>query len=433
MAAKQLFAFSLAAVLWILMSACGGGSETNSTPAPTSMLVINNDELALMPLAATDLGGEFLGVPIDASSSGYRKSADVAEDTVDPSDSPADIESAGWLISYELRYSDPSLAALDAGSGILLGDSELDLFRDDNSARTFVDKQLADFDRLKGQRVAGGFKLTDSSRFEQPSIDESFGISFKLDFNGKTAHTWDAGFRRGRLIATVSVSRADDRDLTNSMNELAKTLSRRVDGVLQGTLQATAIPLPTPKPDAPGQASRPSDGPFPDSMALTAEDVGSGAFVKDAGYAPGDKSIAYKREFNHGPTGASGSPTLSLENDIDLYPSTDKASGFFAAIKGVFTGPSATDVITRALASSGLQVRNLTARETAISQGDESFALTVAYDTPLGRLENEFVYIRVDRVVGIVLFGELAGDLTPQTVESLASKLVAHIRAELGE
>ena len=167
-------------------------------------------------------------------------------------------------------------------------------------------------------------------------------------------------------------------------------------------------------------------------MALTAEDVGSGVFVKDAGYVPDENSTAYKREFNQGPKGAGDSSTLSLEDDIDLYPNADKASAFFAAIKGLFTGPSATDFLTRALESSGLQVRNLTAQETGISQGDESFAVTVAYDSPLGRIENQFVYIRVDRVVAILIFGEMAGDLTPQTVDSLASKLAAHIRAELG-
>jgi hypothetical protein len=78
------------------------------------------------------------------------------------------------------------------------------------------------------------------------------------------------------------------------------------------------------------------------------------------------------------------------------------------------------------------QVSNTTVAEATISPGGgESFAVTAAYDSPLGRLENEFVFVRIGRVVATLIFTEQQGSLQRADVDPLIATMAAHVNGEL--
>lgn len=230
-----------------LAAACGGTTATTSSPAPTYRAVVRED-LAVMPLSQSELGSEYQALPTD-SGSGYLTSADIADNTTDPSDTAADIENAGWVTSYGISYTDPSLIALTTGQGAFSISASFDLFKDDQSAEAFLHKQLADEEKYKGQTLSAGITLQNASQFNVTGGDQGFGLNEQDDLGGgKTGYGWIAGFRLGSLIASVQISRGDNNDMTATMVQLVRSLETRVHGVLNGTVKDTPIPLPTATP-----------------------------------------------------------------------------------------------------------------------------------------------------------------------------------------
>jgi hypothetical protein len=410
-------------------SACGGSTATTSAPTDTSRAVTKED-LAVMPLSQSELGSEFLSFPVD-SGSGYQTSAKVADNTTDPSDTPADIENAGWVASYGLDYSDPSLNALSTGHGAFDIRTEVDLFKDDQSAGAFLQKQLADEEKYKGQALSGGFTLKDASQFDVAAGDQGFGLKEQVDLRGTTGYGWIAGFRLGRLIASVQISRGDNSDVTTTIVQLTKVLEQHVNNVLEGKVTATAVPLPTKTPSAIGQAPRPDHGPYPDAMALTVGDLRKGTTVDQEGYVPDASKVSFERKFNPGGTGL-----LGLENDIDRYSRQSNASTTFDGLQALFTSGSAKNFFNQVFKGSSLpfQLSNTTVNETQVSaQGDGSFAVIASYDSPVGRVENEFVFIRAGSVIATLIFTELPDNLQAADVDALVIKMMSHINQELSK
>ncbi len=228
-------------------SACGSTTVTTSSPTPTTREATKAD-LAVMPLGQSELGSEYPSFPVD-NGSGYLTSADIADNTTDPSDTATDIENAGWLTSYGISQTDPSLNALTTGQGAFSISTEADLFKDVQSAEAFLNKQVADEEKYKGQTISAGFTLQDASQFAVSAGDQGFGLKEQVDLGGgKTGYGWITGFRLGSLIASVQISRGDNNDMTATIVQLVQALETRVNGVLDGTVRDTPIPLPTATP-----------------------------------------------------------------------------------------------------------------------------------------------------------------------------------------
>jgi hypothetical protein len=253
----------LLVLLICLAAACGGDDAPEATPSPTGS--ITREKLQLMPLSADDLGLDFEDLEV-SDESGYLTSDQVAGDTTDPRDSAADIEAAGWVASYKFFYEDSTLS-LDPGAQD--GGTTLDLFQDEASATAFLEKQLRDPEDLEGEVFLGGFEVQDSGPISVTGGDDGFGLKIKYRYGQMSVNGWIAGFRLGALVAAVQMSRTDDSDVALEMQTLVAKLEERVRDATAGEAQGTPLPLPSTDPDAPGQADRPSEGPFLDEMALS--------------------------------------------------------------------------------------------------------------------------------------------------------------------
>jgi hypothetical protein len=164
-------------------------------------------------------------------------------------------------------------------------------------------------------------------------------------------------------------------------------------------------------------------------MALAVGDLPTGTTTDQEGYVPGSDKVSYERKFSPG-----GSSTLiGLENDIDLYSDVPSAAGTFGGLRALFTGGSAQDFFSQVFKGAvPFPVSNTTVAEATITPGgDESFAVVAAYDSPLGRLENEFVFVRIGRVVATLIFTEQQGSLQRADVDSLVAPMVDHINGAL--
>lgn len=422
---RHLYQFLFLALL--ITIACGGGSD-DSKPSPSASTIVNRDQLALMVLSADDLGTDFQRLEID-DESGYLTSNDVASDTIDPRDDAVDIENGGWVASYSLNYED---STLDLTATVGGGTTSLDLFEDADSADAFLEKQLSDADDLSGSTIQSGFVLEEAGQFEVSAADGGFGLKQTMKFGQPTVYGWVAGFRLGNLVAAVAVTRLDDTDITETMRQLTAKLEQRVNDVLAGSAQIEAVPLPTKEPDAPGQAERPATGPFLDQMSLTLNDLPDGSTIDEEGYVPDEDSVAYQRSFDLGPP-ASGTAPFSLEVRLNLFSSEALASAQFAGLRGVYLGESSQEFFDGVYSSQPFEVSNVEATEVPVTTiGDDTFAVAVAYDMPFGRVENDFVYVRVGEVIAALLLSGFAGETDHAYVDAQLAKLTERIEAELG-
>jgi hypothetical protein len=423
----------LSVILGLVFAACAGDDDdvqVTASPQASTQQTIPVDKLGSMSLTAADLGSDFAGLSVD-DDSGYQTSDEVAKGTIDPKDSAADVTAGGWSISYKLDYEDKAFAALAAGSGVSGGATQLDVFKDDQSAAAYVTKQLSDLDAQTGKPIAAGVTLLSSGRYDVTAGDGGFGLSEQVQYGTKPVFIWVSGFRLGRLVASVEVSRADNTDLTRTMQQFASTLEGRVRGVISGGINPAPVALPTKAPDAPRPGNRPSTGPYPDTMALLLADLPPGSTKETEGYVTKEDRVSFQRKFNVGLSGAGAGPS-SLEVDIDVWPQESGASTNILALKGLYLGDGAVDLFTSAFSAQPFSITNIAVEPATISAiGDESFAFKVSYDVAFGRLENELAYVRIGRVLGTLIFTEFAGDLDPAYVDALMAKLAERISAGL--
>ena len=404
-----------------------GCKPITDTPTPVPTAAVTKELLTRMPLPQGLFGSDYSAFPVGPDS-GYQTSQKFAEGTIDPNDTAADVENSGWLATYVLDFSDPSLAALSNGAGAFGAQSELDLFKDDQSASAFISKELANSARLVGQNVANGFILVAASQFDDATADPGFGLKSQVRFGTENFYDWTAGFRLGRLVATVFLSRADGMDLTATTIHLAQLLNQRVHNLISGSIQETPVPIPSATPGSIGSAPPPPQGPYPDRMVLAVNDLPAGATVKKEGYSAG--SAEFKRDFNL----PASSPYLDIESDATLFGSAADSMSTYAVTRSLFTSGSAADFFNQVFKGESLpfQLANTTVSSAAIAPaGDENFGVIASYDSPIGRIENEFVYVRVGPVIGLIITTEQAGSLQQSEIDALIATLAAHIGQEL--
>jgi hypothetical protein len=393
-----------------------------------------------MPLNEAELGVA-AGTLQVSKDSGYLTSHDLAGDTLDPLDSAPDIEAASWVTSYKYGYEDPTLALT---AGTVDASTNLDLFQNGASAKAFVDKQLDDADDLQEKVYFGGFEVINATKFDITGGDGGFGLKVRQRYGELSANVWVAGIRIGGLVATVNIARSDGEDVTSSMQALVSALEQRVRDVIYGGAQITPLPLPTPEPDAPGQAARPEQGPFLDAMALTISELPKGSTLDEEGYVPvepveppgppADEEdliiIGYERSFNLGPRGSGG--PFAFEADLELWPTEEDAATHLDIQRFTYSTQSGQDAIAENLDSLPFDVTNVSVHQGAPSNvGDDSLHAVITYRMALGNIQSDFVYVRVGRVIGTLIFTGFTNQTDQAYIDSLMQRFVALIQAGL--
>ena len=197
-----------------------------------------------MVVPQEQLGDDFEDLEIDEASGAFDNEH-FSYGTVDPDDTGADVEEAGRISGYRLGYSRSNIEAVwQEGEGLYSGGTEVNLFKDAESASVSLQQQIEGFQRFEGKQYAAGFTLMDFDSFGVEGLgDEAIGLRAHMVAFGEM-HVYGTAvyFQVGPLLAAASVQRADDRNVDNEVEDMARALERRIEGALQGEIGGTSTP-----------------------------------------------------------------------------------------------------------------------------------------------------------------------------------------------
>jgi hypothetical protein len=241
---------------------------------------LGRDELATMVLPQDAMGGAYADLELHEERSGHVDNAREAKQNVDLEDSREALIRAGRIGGYTQRFRPPK-----GGTPLIEVSTTVELLRDEEMAATYLEDQLADFERMKGRKIEG-VSLRGAKRFPVTGIgDEAGGVEVTLAFKKRRGYSTIVAFRRGRVVAAADLTRADRRDVRGEVQRLARVLESRVSGVLRGE------ELREPEP-----VSRPF-GPDLESLTFSAKDF-RGASLAHEGYMSFGEVRAFLREFD---------------------------------------------------------------------------------------------------------------------------------------
>ena len=428
---SHLFVLSFAATLFALSamaSACGGGDDE----LKQALESLGDNDLAIMVLPQEQLGDEFSDLEVDADS-GFQDNEGRADDTIDPDDTADDLEEAGRINGYELTYLDPSFAALEAGQGVISVDTEVEMFEEGSAASDFLAKQVDDYQQLEGEEVEADMVLEKVGTFAVDGLaDEAMGLRQRVSFGDVQMYGTVVAFRLDRLVGAATLARADDADANSQVEEIARALEQRIEGVLLGEISGTPVPVPEAEEEA--TVTPPEDIPDLAAMALSLDDLPGGVSIGREGYVEDEDTVAsYEREFDLGEARIGASRLISLECDVDLYKDSLETSGAFAGFQSLFTGESSEEFFASALSQGGgFEATNVQAESVPLPDlGDDSFAVRVSFETPPGSFEAVFVIIRVGGALGSLTLTGPAGEVGVTDVVPLAEAIAERMEAGL--
>lgn len=240
---------SLAAVLGAIVSAgCGGASREKDLREALSS--VSERDLAVMVLPKSALGKRFASfeVPPYSEPLGYSTNAEEApSDTIDPNDTGASLGDAGRVIGYDLTYGDTDLSALESGRGVVFVKTSIDLFRDDDSAGSYVEKVGRDWRRLAGTNLNGG-EIDQVGSFPAEGVGEdAVGMRARITSDDLQVSATFVMFRVGRLVGLAVISRADPKNEDKTVQTIGRALAARIEAVLLGEIEERPVPLPAPE------------------------------------------------------------------------------------------------------------------------------------------------------------------------------------------
>lgn len=216
------FLFTLAVV------ACGGQADLTARE-------ITDEELRLMVLSAVELGPQYAEFEFDEDESGFRSNEDEIEEDFDPEDEAEDIERFGRVNGYADAYSFPE--AISEEQGVFFIATAIGVYEDADGASGDLKDEVVDAQRQIGMSIED-VTLEDTEEFGADGVgDESAGLILTLsasDDQRLTFYGTFVGFRRGRLIGSVVISRLDEEDDRDEVAALARKLDERILAVLRG-------------------------------------------------------------------------------------------------------------------------------------------------------------------------------------------------------
>lgn len=393
-------AITAALALGPLTAALAPGAALAGGTAPAGAAAtpgVTRAQLALMVLPQAQLGPGAAGLPVELPS-GHTSNERAADDSFDPADTARSVTRAGRLYGYTLAYGDPGISALRSGRGPIDIGTSVDVFTDAGAARGYAAKTLRDLARVRGKNVRGVI-LAGYQTFRVRGIGhQGVGVRLVLRLGQTRLYGTYVDFRLGRLLADVAITRADGANVDALAVRVARSLERRIEGVLAGRVQGRPVPLPRRQ----GPPGRPPGAPDLAALALHLEDVPQGSAVAREEYVRNDDALAaYAREFRANPA---TSGLITLKSDVSLLRSATEAAGHMLVLRAVFGAPNAHETLTLALTGSGARAarpRLDEARDLKI--GDEAFAIAVSFSIQGTRLRAVLLYQRTGRVLGTLL------------------------------
>ncbi len=216
---------ALVCALVLAACGCGGGEDLTARE-------ISDEELFLMLLPKAEMGEDYAGLSVVRD--------------------PAFGTASDSIGAFDVAYAE---ATIDEESGEPTGQTvafAVHLFEDAEGASGNVEEELADWEGQVGAMRTGkqhwDSQLTAAERFKPGRIaDESRGIRFTMTHfidppSGIDEHTTVVWFRRGRLLASTSISTTfGNPDFREAAEALARKLDERIQAVLRGELTPTPV------------------------------------------------------------------------------------------------------------------------------------------------------------------------------------------------
>ncbi len=423
----------------LVVAACGGGGEGDladreiGDELERALQSVTENDLAIMVLPQEELGEEFADLEIDEDS-GFQNNEQATDDTINPEDTGEDLERAGRINGYELEYVAPDLLSmLEAGEGVAVVETMVHLFKDAGAASDFLAEQVEDYQRFEGKEVMPSMTLQEAQTFAVDGLaDEAIGVRARVSFGDMQLYGTGVYFRLGRLVGEAWIATGDDADVNSQVKTIARALEERIEGVLLGDITGTPMPLPQVEEEA-TVAPPPEGAPDLPAMALSLDDLPAGVSIDHEGYVEDEDTVAsYEREFDLGSVSIGSSRPISLESEVDLYENATEASGRLAAFELIATSESGVDLLAPVVSERvGFRATDVRLEPLPTSGlGEDSVGFRVSFDSPLGRLEMTFIFVRVDRAVGSVSLMGLGGKVDSTDAISLAEAMAARMAAE---
>ena len=188
------------------------------------------DDLREMVLRRDKLGLLAIGLPM-SNASGWERNRAAAADSFDPKDSRRSLAKAGRLGGYSLAYSQPSGFASPSDVRPILVSTEVELFRDEAAASSYLRHQLEVAMRLRGKRLPSG-RIAGVEPFAGGDVgEESEGLRQSFVAHRRVGFGTTVGFRRGRVVASVSVMHQIERGGPGDLRQIASALDDQIEAV----------------------------------------------------------------------------------------------------------------------------------------------------------------------------------------------------------
>jgi hypothetical protein len=366
----------------LLLAGCAFGEEGGSQE-------ITRDELAIMVLPQGELGTEFTAFEVDEDS-GPGSARRLAENSMDPDDTPGSVKRAGWTAGYDLSYSAPKRLVVEGSAAISAGTSA-DLFATETDARSYIVEEIRQFQRFEGKTYEG-VKILSVDEFDVSVGDESWGVEMELRGGSVRLTMTGVIFRHGRLVATAFHLRRDAADVRSQAAGLALKLESRITRVLASDLDTKPVPLPAKEPKVTqAQLAR---------MTLSLKDLPAGARLDAEGRAlSGGGAVSYYRTFDVEDTMVGSSHLMLLRAQTQVFEKEADAARMLRLLQTPKGRAYFAKMVLRGFEKLvGARARNAQVR--ALQGGDTGIVVT--FNMPGGRFRTVTVFTRSGRSVATV-------------------------------
>jgi hypothetical protein len=243
---RFLVSLTAALVCALVLAACGGEGGEDLTARE-----ISDEELVLMLLPKAEMGEEYAGLSF-VYDPGLRTVSHITDVALDPQEQAEDLEHFALIGASGVEYAEATIAEESGEPTSRTVALAIHLFEDSEAASGYLEEDLADWEAQVGAMRTGkqhwDSQLTAAERFKPGKIaDESSGVRFTITYfinppSGIDEHTTMVWFRRGRLLASISISTTfGNPDFREAAEALARKLDERIQAVLRGELTPTPV------------------------------------------------------------------------------------------------------------------------------------------------------------------------------------------------
>lgn len=211
-----------------LASACACAALAAVTVASAAPRATRPDlapaQLAAMTLPRDQIQGAKLAALQSSRSSGDVSLDDAPRYTLDPKDTPEDLDASGWIGAYDRSWG-PGFAP----DGSFFGGSTVQLFADDATAALYHARQIEAFRLFQGKPVDGGWTLASATLWQVKGLGpDAWAMRNVFRSKAGTFYDTEVHLRVGRVVGEVGIIASRSTDLRAAIEADGRLLLQRI-------------------------------------------------------------------------------------------------------------------------------------------------------------------------------------------------------------